>query len=459
MSVPRLIEILRARYEAASGARYLRIVDALEAAVRAGELQGGDRLPTHRALAEALGVDLTTVTRAYGAARERGLLDGAVGRGTFVRGAAAEADRGLVDLSMNIPPQPEGRSLRRLLAEGLSGVLGRADTATLMAYRPVGGGAAERAAVVQWLEPLLGRIAPERALVAPGAQAVLNALLVSVVRPGGALAVEPLTYPGLLSLARHLGIGLVPVEVDAEGVTPEALERVCAERRPQALYLTPTIQNPTTATMSVERREAVVRIAAAHGLAIIEDDAYGLLPESPLPPIARFAPERTWYVSTLSKCLSPGLRLAFAVAPDAAGAERLAAAMRAVTGMASPLASALILGWIRDGVAQDLLEGVRAEAGARRALAGDILPSATGPANGIHVWLDLPPAWDRFALVDAARARGLAPAPADAFAAAGAARNGVRLSLGAARDRESLSRALQALAATLKSAPAFAHVV
>ncbi|NEX95390.1 PLP-dependent aminotransferase family protein, partial [Caulobacter sp. 17J65-9] len=265
---------------------------------------------------------------------------------------------------------------------------------------------AERAAAVQWLEPLLGRIAPGRALVAPGAQAVLNALLVSVVRPGGTLAVEPLTYPGLLSLARHLGIGLVPVEVDAEGVTPEGLERVCAERRPQALYLIPTIQNPTTATMSVARREAVARIAAAHDLAIIEDDAYGLLPETPLPSIARFAPERTWYVSTLSKCLSPGLRVAFAVAPDTDGAERLSAALRAATGMASPLSSALTLTWIRDGVAQDLLAGVRAEAGARRALAADVLPGAIGHAQGIHVWLDLPPAWDRFALVDAVRARG-----------------------------------------------------
>ncbi|MGH6910031.1 MAG: GntR family transcriptional regulator, partial [Phenylobacterium sp.] len=90
---------------------YLAVVQALEAAIRTGELQAGDQLPPQRAVAEMLDVDLTTVTRAYAAARARGLIEGAVGRGTFVRRGATEDEAGLIDLSMNLPPPPDGLAL------------------------------------------------------------------------------------------------------------------------------------------------------------------------------------------------------------------------------------------------------------------------------------------------------------------------------------------------------------
>jgi DNA-binding transcriptional MocR family regulator len=113
---------------------YLALVDALETAVREGELQAGDQLPPQRAVADQLGIDFTTVTRAYGAARERGLVEGAVGRGTFVRRRAVDDEAGLVDLSMNLPPPPRGVSLAALLKETTAAILDRTDVATLMAY-------------------------------------------------------------------------------------------------------------------------------------------------------------------------------------------------------------------------------------------------------------------------------------------------------------------------------------
>src|SRR5215471_5955751 len=92
------------------GPVFLRIVDALAADIGSGRLLRGQQIPTHRALAGALGVDLTTVTRAYGEARRRGLLEAQVGRGTFVSETTARAAdipfQVKIDLSMNLPPQP-----------------------------------------------------------------------------------------------------------------------------------------------------------------------------------------------------------------------------------------------------------------------------------------------------------------------------------------------------------------
>jgi len=104
------------------GPIFLRIVDALAGDVASGKLLRGQRLPTHRALAAALDVDLTTVTRAYGEARRRGLLEARVGQGTFVSETTARAPFDLpaqvkIDLSMNIPPQPVEANLDLRIAQ------------------------------------------------------------------------------------------------------------------------------------------------------------------------------------------------------------------------------------------------------------------------------------------------------------------------------------------------------
>ena len=105
------------RAEGLSGPAYKRLAQALEAAIADGELQAGDQIPAQREVARLVGIDFTTVTRAYALARERGLIEGTTGRGTFVRGRTGEDEAGLVDLSMNLPPQPQGLNLGALLRE------------------------------------------------------------------------------------------------------------------------------------------------------------------------------------------------------------------------------------------------------------------------------------------------------------------------------------------------------
>lgn len=423
---------------------YLGIVEAMAAAIAEGDLPPGEQLPPQRAVALALNVDLTTVTRAYGMARERGLVEGAVGRGTFVRRRAADDETGLIDLSMNLPPPPDGVSLGALLKDSTQAILGRTDAAALMAYHPGAGSAAQKAAGAAWLAPCLD-VPAERILVAPGAQTALAAILSTVARPGEAVLCELLTYPGLISAARQLGINLVPCPSDSEGLRPDALAEMFVHHRPAAIYICPTMQNPTAHTLSVERRMNLAEVIASHRAPLIEDDPYARLCETPPPAISSFCPAHGIYISTLAKTLTPGLRTAFVAVPPGELGARLAEALRAFSMMPAPLMTAVAASWIREGVAERLLAAVRREAVARRRLAADLLPRAQGAPESLHVWLDLPRDLSADQLVAEAQDKGLSLVTARAFAPTELHPNGLRISLGGPARRAVLQTALQNL--------------
>jgi DNA-binding transcriptional MocR family regulator len=375
---------------------------------------------------------------------------------------------GAVDLGMNLPPVPNDPPLREMLAHGLSQVLASSAPAELLTYRSGSGTAGERAAGALWLRPTLGAVDPGRILVSPGAQPALLATLTILAGPGDVVLTDGLTYPGLRTAAAQLGIRLLGGPGDAEGLLPEAVEAACRDVRPKALYCIPTMQSPTTTTMPLGRRRAIAEAARRHGLPVVEDDAYGLLPSNPLPAIAALAPDIAFHIATVSKVISPALRLAYVVAPDARCAGRLSATLRANVLMASPLLSALMTAWVEDGTAQAIVGAIRRECVERQRIARDILPAGSFAAHpeGLHLWLRLPPRWDRLRFVAHLRRQdGLAVVPSDAFDV-GADESappepGVRVSLGAAADRDQLRGALRALAAAVEEeAPApFAEVV
>ena len=187
---------------------YLAIADAIADDAEAGMLEPGTRLPTHRGLAKTLGVDVTTVSRAYAEAHRRGLVVGHVGRGTYVRGAARppvspRASAPLVDLTVNLPPEPSEAcddAMRRSLAE-----LGRSPAiASLLAYAPVGGSPEHREAGAVWCAARGMAASADRVLVSGGAQQALTAILSAHCEPGDVVLAEALTYPGFLAAARLL---------------------------------------------------------------------------------------------------------------------------------------------------------------------------------------------------------------------------------------------------------------
>ena len=292
------------------GPLYLRIVSALSDDIAAGRLHQGQLLPTHRTLAAALGVDLTTVTRAYTEARRLGLTEAQVGRGTFVKaGPSQQARQAMspgIDLSMNLPPQPAEADLTGRLAKAFGEL--RADIeprilSQLSAARRHAQRAQHSRRVAAVSRPRRhGRSPHHRARHAVGA--VLPAAQ-SRPFPGDSIFTEALTYPGLKAAAAALGVKLIGVEMDGEGIVPAALERACRRHgEAKVVYLMPTMHNPTTATMPTPRRAQIAQIIRERSLTLIEDDPYAFL-TSGIEPLATLVPERAFLTASLSKASHP----------------------------------------------------------------------------------------------------------------------------------------------------------
>jgi DNA-binding transcriptional MocR family regulator len=446
------------RLEGRGGPRYRAIADSLGDDIAAGRLAAGARLPTHRWLADQLGVTVGTVTRAYLEAARRGLLSGEVGRGTFVRQAVVDDTSGepvTLDLAHNHPPMPALGPLSDVLQRTLATLAARPDLSSLLGYPADGGRPSHRDAGASWIERSGLRADPESVLVCGGSQHALTTVLATLFQPGDLLLAEAITYPGLKALANLLHIRLEGLPLDRDGLRPDALEDACGRGGARAVYVVPTIQNPTGNVMSEARRLEIAAIARAHGIAIIEDDIHALLPRERPRPIAAFAPERTYYLTSTSKTLAPGLRVGYILAPPG-DAARLAAGVRATTWGAAPLMAEVVSAWIRDGTADALLEARRVEASARQALAAEALAGAEYEAHpvGYHLWLHLPEPWRSESFAAQAARRGVTVTPAEAFVVGrGAAPHAVRLCLGAPRSREALTRGLRLVAETLAGAP------
>ncbi|MCK0197223.1 PLP-dependent aminotransferase family protein [Ancylobacter sp. 6x-1] len=458
--------------------RYVALADAIAEDVTAGRLAAGDRLPPQRALAKALDIDFTTVARGYVEAQKRGLVESRVGQGTFVLRQRREPPRpvgpAMVDLTMNLPPEPDDPVLLQRMQQGLAEV-GR-DLVGLLRYQSFGGAPADKAAALGWLGRRGLAPAPERVFVTPGAHAALLGILTLLAKPGEVVLCEALTYPGLRALAARLRLDLVGLPMDEEGIVPDALAQACRALRPRALYLNPTLHNPTTLTLPAPRREALAEVVRGHGVPLIEDDAYGFIPPEGPPPFAALAPELTWHVAGLAKCIGAGLRAAYVVAPEARAGWPFAAVLRAGNVMASPLTVALATRWIEDGTADALLRFIREESAARQKIAAEVLAQAQLPPGSVradplafNLWLELPQPWSRAAFAQHMQASGgqatggqggaIGVVGSDVFAADGRPPEAVRICLGGPVDRATLRGALDYMAHTLADSPAAAATV
>lgn len=442
-------------FQEGAGARYQQIARQIVDAVKDGVLQPGDRLPPQRDLAQAMGVDLTTVTRAYTEIRLAGLLDAQGAGGSYIASSLADRDQ-TIDLGMNIPPLLGSDAFRRLMQTGMAYVQEQVGDGTLMSYHTGAGARADREAAALWLEPALGRVNPDRVIVCSGAQSAISALLLARSQPGDVIAAENLTYPGLLAACRVLQRPVASVAADREGMIPDDLERVCKTQHPRLIYLVPTIHNPTATTMSAKRREAIYAVAARYQVAIIEDDPYWLLAGEAPPPLTTLggstANVPVFYISTLSKCLAPGLRTAYVVMPQSEPLEPMLDALRVITLMTNQSMVVMATHWIRNGWAKDMLLKIRHELAARQKLAARILPGILhAHPHGLHLWLSLPAKLDQYRLIQTAQEQGLGVANSDAFCAHEAAPHAIRLSLGGASDQTRLTTALEKLSDILRA--------
>lgn len=441
-----------------TGPKYLAISSALARDIEEGRLPGGHRLPSQRELADALGVDLGTVTRAYGEARRLGLIDADGRRGSFVRGPAGAtipADIAPFDTGMNLPPIPLNSTLARRYRASLDRVLQSPMAANRLQYQPSGGAPIDRAAGAQWLSRRGIDATEDTVLAVSGAQTALHAIASSTLGEGDVACTGPFVYPGWLAVVRRIGLDIVSLRSDEQGLDPAALDEACASRTVRAIYVVPTNDNPTTATMGAARRHEIVAVARRHDLQIIEDDAYGSLASCPLPPLAALAPERTWHVASLSKIISPALRVAYLRAPSLRDAWRVMTGVHETTVMAPPLNVAVATEWLGDGSWAELVAEVRDECVARQAMVRAILGERLCHADpeGYHLWVRLGAGQRSSELIAALTAVGLSVVSSEAFAVdPEESRRAMRISIGGALGRERLERALQLVATLLDPA-------
>ncbi|MGW6927816.1 aminotransferase-like domain-containing protein [Streptomyces sp. NPDC054950] len=449
------------------------IADRIAEDIVTGRLGPGQQLPPQRWFARRHRIAPSTAGRVYGELVRRGLVVGEVGRGTFVRAAPAVAQgRALIETATSAPvnlelnyPSAAGQS--ELVAASLAPLL-RADVLT-EAMRPgaADGTAAARESAARLLAVPGWRPDPAQLLFTGNARQAIAAALASLVRPGGRVGVEELTYPLVKEIAGRLGVVLVALPGDAEGVRPDALAAVHRAAPLSALYLQPTLHNPTSSTMSERRRGELGDLVVALGLPVVEDRIWSFLrPDAAA--FAAHAPGLTHVVDGLSKRVAPGLTVGFLVVPEGR-AEAVGAAVRSGGWSAGRFALEAAVRWTADGVVRRLVEEKQADAARRQAILTEHLTAHLGEQGAVgtvgavgavrtdprayFAWWELPAPWRADTFTAAAAAHGIAVTPGTAFAVdPHRTPDAVRLGLASAPEEE-LARALRTLAAVAAGGP------
>lgn len=430
------------------GPRYLQVVRMIKDGISNGSLPPGTQIPTQRRLAQLLDIDVSTVSRAYASAHKQGLISGTTGRGTFIAEQETE-NFGYPgsDLGLNTPPIP--KSLHAALKEGLATALQTHNLPQLSTYEPF---AIHAAALVQGrarLTPFIPQAVNQPLMLATGTQSALFAILMANCRAGDAVLCDSLTYPGFLSAARNLDLKVIPVKGDVDGMDPVALKQAIETTKAKLLYLNPTLNNPTTRTMSLKRRKAIAACVQQFAIVLVEDDPYRQLQPSPPPPLVTLLPSKvqSYYLASLSKTVWPGLRTSFVLASNVEAGDVVHSALSTLSMGLSPLLVALTVQWLESGIASKLTDYIRQEAQNRQALAKTILPStAVSDPYGLHIWLQLPSYWSEDMFVHALHERGVAVAAAKSFSALDSTEGAVRISLGVCSNMGKLEQALKTVA-------------
>lgn len=447
----------------AVGPKYLAVAGEIARAIESGELMPGDQLPPQRDLAEYLGVTVGTVSRAYALARKHNLVSGEVGRGTFITGAMAEehAPRTLaqqadvvIDLqSFSAAPMDQSSSL---ISQALSELAERVLMMPVHKYPASMGSEAHREAGAAWMARSGLEAAAADVLPTYGAQEAVSICLDVLVQRGDTILVEDITYSGVKSMAAIKGLLLQPLAMDGEGVMPDALEREAKQTGARLVYLQPTVHNPTGKTMSERRRTDIAKIIRKLGLMLMEDDAaVSALRERPAP-ISAQVPDQACYITSLSKFMSPIIRVGYLHARGRmreALADALYANRLGPSTLTLELATSLVQTRTAEVMAESYLESMaRCLEVAREIFAPGQLWAGAG-SN--FFWLNIPAVWNPDEFVRAARQQGMAIPYLDNFLIdGGAGYAGTRITLNAALAPDMLRACYAKLAALLGGRPA-----
>lgn len=394
------------------------LLQQLNVAVEEGVLKAGDKLPTHRELALKLGIAVATVTKVYKEAERKGLIIAKVGKGSFVSTcpvlsqAIKANDYKSINLSII---KPQVNIANDHITAQIKQLSEHSQLSDLMDYNVAGGSLTDHQAAVHWLSSQNILLKGKQVSLCSGAQHGLMVLINTLTEYGDCIAVEGLCYPGIISLAEQFGRKLIPLTMDDEGITANSLEDACKQHDIKLLIVVASHQNPTASIMSIERRKAIAQIIKKNDVWMIDDDVYGFLnPE--LPAISNFAPDHGFYLSSLSKCIFPGLRVGFIVYPESFK-QRIEATIRNTIWMPVPITLALASKLIFSGQALDIQKQQSDIAAKRQIIARRILKAEklSSQSNSFHMWLTLPKAWTSDKFSKALEKRGVLVSSAEYF--------------------------------------------
>ncbi|MGY4751014.1 aminotransferase-like domain-containing protein [Pannonibacter sp. Q-1] len=484
------------------GPLYVRLAQRIADDIVSGALPAGAKLPPQRDLAYDLGVTVGTVGRAYGIVRERGLVSGEVGRGTYVLagGAAPEAASPVngsaspalsytleekpvaapastpawTHLAMANPDASFGGTRHAVAPAGALRLdsTSAPEVGQAQAIEQIISGIARempyeiasytrmvpdswRLAGQQWLARCGWTPASETIVPTTGARGGLMAIINATTMPGDRVIFEELTYSSIVRGITLTGRQAVAVARDDEGPIPEDLARLCAQQHPRAIFLMPTVHNPTLGQMSTARQAEIIAIAREHNLWIIEDEVYGSLHAGGILPFAELAPERTFHVGSLSKSVSAGIRGGWIASPPS-HAQRLFTAHNMLTGGLCFLMAELAARLVLSGTADDLRQRILQELAARHEITQGLLAGQTFNASPQtpFIWLKLPEPWMSGTFKTAAAAQGVLVDDEDEFKTGRSARvyHRVRLGTSNTHTREELIKGLGIIRDLLRNA-------
>ncbi|TIL83542.1 MAG: PLP-dependent aminotransferase family protein [Mesorhizobium sp.] len=295
---------------------YQRLAAAIAEDLSSGKIPPGARLPAHRDLSYQLGVGLGTVTKAYGLLERQGLASSVHGRGMFATKKNLTITKA-IDLSVNVPPNIMSD---RLLSGTLASLASAIDAKTFGAYTPPQGIFQHRLALAGWLQRYCASVDAERMILCNSGQQALSIVLAALLAPDLCIATDDLPFPGLQMIAGLLSLQLFGIKTDFEGILPSAFDKIAheiaAKGKRLILFTNPTAQNPTGKTMSRSRLKDIAEICRHRDVLIIEDDVYSAFSAREHLCFLDLVPERTYYINSLAKILTPGMRLGILIAPS-----------------------------------------------------------------------------------------------------------------------------------------------
>jgi DNA-binding transcriptional MocR family regulator len=311
--------------------------------------------------------------------------------------------------------------------------------------KPITGSKEDRQIAAGWISRGGEAISEESIFMAiSGHQAIIVALLAASLQ-GAAVAVDEFTYSNFPAIARMLNVQLIACKTDEKGMLPSSLEAASAQHNIRAIYLMPTINNPTGVVMSLERRLELIDIARRNGQVIIDDDAYGFLADNPPANFAQLAPDLGWYIYSLSKPFAPDIKVAFIAAPERYR-EQIITALKLTSSNPSTFFTRLVSAAITNGELEDLIRRKRIEGKRRQTITREVLSGyeVQGHENGFHCWLKLPAGITASGLHASLLKESVEVIPGTAFSAPGvSAGEYIRIAMGAEQDMNKVIQGLE----------------